>query len=66
MLITDRTTVQNTKVSIRSFMGMVTSDTSQEIVTPKTLASSTSGNVNTANLTVTTETLLQTKGIESE
>ncbi|VDI30994.1 Hypothetical predicted protein [Mytilus galloprovincialis] len=45
---------------------MVTSDTSQAIVTPKTSASSTSGNVNTANITVTTETLLQTKGLSAK
>ncbi|CAG2203304.1 unnamed protein product [Mytilus edulis] len=47
-------------------MGMLTSYTSHAIVTLKNLASSTSGNVNTANLTVTTETLLQTKGLSAK
>ena len=70
-MITDRTTeivtVKNTQVSIRSsttsvFMGMITSDTYPEIATPNTLSSTTSGNVNTAILSVTNE--MQTKGIE--
>ncbi|VDI11332.1 Hypothetical predicted protein [Mytilus galloprovincialis] len=69
----DRTTkivtLKNTQVSIRSsttsvFMGMITSDTYPEIATPNTLSSTTSGNVNTAILTVTNE--MQTKGLSAK